>query len=127
MLSLVFPIRAQVIRNRMSLDPVSNLDPNIFGPQTIPWRRACIRALCVNAVLVALVLLLVATATGADNPIGLYAGFVLQFPASLLFEPILGALSVFLTSDVMAMIASAAVVTLLQFIALALFFKRPWR
>ena len=104
-----------------------NLDPNVFGPLTTPWRRARMRALCINAVLVALVLLVFATSMGADNPLGVYVAFVLQFPASLLFIPISRALNAILSSDVIAMTASAAIVTLLQFIALTLFFKRSWR
>jgi len=109
-------------------DPVnvSKQGPNSFGPPGMSWRPAARRAGGVQLVLVLITVSIGVSSVGADNPLPFLAGFVLQFPASLLFSPLVGLLHG-LTSDTTAMAVAAAIVVGVQFIVLTALFKRRWR
>jgi len=98
-----------------------------FQLQAISWRRALIQAVCLDAVLLGAALWVFSSSTGADSPLGFYIALVVQFPASLLFQPMLTAVTRLGASDSTAMTTAAAGVALLEFVILALVLKRPWR
>ena len=102
---------------------------NSFGelkPRT--WGAALFRALVLEAILVCIFI----GATnldlfkGADNPLIFYFAFVLQLPASLLFDWFFALASSQGASDLHAMLYSGVVTALLQTAVFATLFKRPW-
>ena len=99
---------------------------HLFGPPEMTWRRARARACGLEAVLIAITVGNGATDVGADIPLPFLEGIALLFPASLLFGPMVGLLRGF-TGDMTAMAIAAAIVVGVQFIALTVLFKRPWR
>ena len=90
------------------------------------WQRAVRLAAGVQTVLVLITVGIGLTSVGADNPLPFLAGFALQFPASLLFDPLVRALRAY-TSDTAAMAAAAAIVVAVQSFALTALFRRPRR
>src|SRR5690349_15315921 len=70
-----------------------------FARKTISWHRAVLQAIAVNARIVAALLAVYTTSTGAENSLAFYVALILQFPASLLLSPM---------------------------IVLTVLFKRPW-
>ena len=99
----------------------------MLSTPTRSWQQAGIRAVCVNALLVAITAGIWVTSVGADNPLPWLAAGVLQFPASVLFPPLLEGLRTFVASEETALVAGSAIVLVMQCIAWTLFFKRPWR
>ena len=100
--------------------------PNPFGLPGMSWGRAARRAGGVQFVLMLITVGIGITSVGADNPLPFLAGFVLQFPASMLFSPLVGLLHG-VTSDTTAMAVAAAIVIGVQCIVLTALFKRRWR
>lgn len=82
----------------------------------VPWRRALLRALILQAVLVGFLLFVLFTAKGADNPLPWIAILVLQFPGSLL-------LFAFWQLGPWMLVP----IVLFQSWLLVLLFKKPWR
>jgi hypothetical protein len=107
-------------------DPVnrSKRSPAPLGQPRMSWQHAARWAAGVQTVLVLITVGIGLTSVGADNPLPYLAGFALQFPASLLFEPLVGVLHGY-TSDTAAMGVAAAIVV--QFLALMALFRRPRR
>jgi hypothetical protein len=90
------------------------------------WRRALLKALVVQVVLVGLLSLewFGFPAGGADNPLWFYVAAVLQFPASLLFATVLGLISKVFPDDVQSIEIAGAVVAVLELVLLAVAIKK---
>jgi len=106
---------------------MSRWDSSVWRPPTITWRRAVIQAVGVNAVLVAVTAAIWDMPSGADNPLPWLAAWALQFPASLLLSPLIRGLRTVGTSSMAALAIAGAIVVVVQCIAWAVFFRRPWR
>jgi hypothetical protein len=61
----------------------------------------------------------------ADNPLWFYLGAVLQFPASLLFRPVLGLVTKVFPDEVHSVEVAGAVVAVVEFVLLAVVIKKP--
>ena len=105
---------------------MSKHTPVPVGQPRMSWQHAARWAAGVQTVLVLLCVGIGLTSVGADNPLPFLAGFALQFPASLLFEPTVGVLRGS-TSDTAAMGVAAALVIAVEFFVLTAFFRRPRR
>jgi hypothetical protein len=92
------------------------------------WRNALTKALVFQVVVVGFLSLgwfgLLGGFGGADNPLWFYAAAVLQFPASLLFRPVLGVVMKVLPGDVQAFEVAGGVVAVLEFVLLAVVIKK---
>jgi hypothetical protein len=117
------------LREMVPLTPLHRFqaDPSVLTAPTRSWQQAGILALCVNTLLVAITAGIWVTSVGADNPLPWLAVWVFQFPASLLFSPLLNGLGPFVGSEETALVAAGAIVIVMQCFAWALFFKRPRR
>jgi len=95
---------------------------------TSSWRGALLKALAFQVVVVGFLSLgwfgLLAGFGGADNPLWFYVGAVLQFPASLLFRPVMGSITKLFPDDVQAFEVAGAVVAILEFVLLAVGIKK---
>src|SRR5579872_553072 len=76
---------------------VSTLTDNPFGRPRPSWRSSIIRALVIEVVLFAF-LLLAFLSPGSHNPVPFFLALILQFPSSLLFVP-LTCLAIFVPRD----------------------------
>src|SRR5579872_5593892 len=102
---------------------VSTLTDNPFGRPRPSWRSSIIRALVIEVVLFAF-LLLAFLSPGSHNPVPFFLALILQFPSSLLFVPLLRADLAF---DGPIAAATTAVVVLAQVAFLSVMIRRPWR
>ena len=96
--------------------------------RTNTWRDALLKALVVQICIVGLLSLgwfgFVGGFGGADNPLWFYVAAVLQFPASLLFTAALGPIAKIFPGDAQSIVATGAVVAVVQFILLAVAIKK---
>jgi hypothetical protein len=102
-------------------------NPSLSRSQLISWRRALWDALCLDLVLLSAVTWSAFSSTGADSPLAFTVASVAQFPASLLFKPLITVVKAYGVSDRRAMTITAAAVVLLEFPILVILCKRPWR
>ena len=64
---------------------------------------------------------------GADNPALFIVAFTLQFPASLLAEPVDVLATKLSLTNMQGLYVSAAAVALLELVFFAVLFRKPWR
>jgi hypothetical protein len=92
------------------------------------WRNAFLKALVFQVVIVGCLSLgwfgLLGGFGGADNPLWFYVGAALQFPASLLFRPVLGLVTKLFADEVQAFDIAGAVVAVVEFVLLAVAIKK---
>jgi len=94
------------------------------GPRS--WLEAFVAGIGLEATLLVLCAAPLALLGGPDNPAPFLVGAVLQFPASLLFPLILGAIVTLTGDDAVALLGAATLVAVLQTALLTVLFRKPW-
>src|SRR5262245_44440772 len=94
-----------------------------------PWSTALKRAALIQGSMVLFILAMFTTPIfhGADNPLPFYVAGALQFPASIMFIPLFMATKEVGASEIQALVTSAILVVVLQFLFFAVLQRKPWR
>jgi hypothetical protein len=100
---------------------------NLFSSSST-WRSALFKALVIQAVVFGFLSLgwfgLVGGFGGADNPLWFYVAAVLQFPASLLFSTVLGAVTKVTPDGVRNIEVAGVIVAVMQYVLLSVAIKK---